>query len=389
MTATTKQIAAHFLLKTSTTLATTLTTALTATLAQHSSAEARVNIRDASYSRTDIDLDLSRSGHDDLKIERTYNSRSIHEGLFGFGWCTPFENRIRSLGDGRLALSVCGLSGEIIYKKKPGPKDQWVAENAAGETLIARPGLYLRGAEPGERSRAARIEEFEAQTGRLVGITDRAGRVLRLSYDQAGRLITVTARASGAVLHFHYENENVTRIDSKLGRVDYPLEPGAGQTIRYTYRLTNMTRAQASGAPGLEYSYDTLHNLTDVRSSGRDREIIRYDADRDRVLSVATPDGCKEKYAYKFPAPNLQMTEASRTCAGSLTQAKFTLLFSVNSTGRRYLSQMRVESPAGMTVLQFHPDFGQNQPLTTDGHREHGRSISAEAGALSPPQKGS
>ena len=55
-------------------------------------AHALVDMKNANYSNTWIDMDVPGSGYD-LKIVRTYNSRSLFNGMFGFGWCSDSKRQ--------------------------------------------------------------------------------------------------------------------------------------------------------------------------------------------------------------------------------------------------------------------------------------------------------
>lgn len=46
-----------------------------------------VDMKSANYSESWTDLIVPGVGYD-LRINRAYNSRSLFNGLFGFGWCS-------------------------------------------------------------------------------------------------------------------------------------------------------------------------------------------------------------------------------------------------------------------------------------------------------------
>ena len=53
-----------------------------------------------------------------LSIKRTYNSRSLYNGFFGFGWCSNLETRLSELPDGSIKVVECGGGMEIFYHLK-------------------------------------------------------------------------------------------------------------------------------------------------------------------------------------------------------------------------------------------------------------------------------
>ena len=73
-----------------------------------------VDTRSAGYSKTFIDF-KSRDSNVPLVIERTYNSRSLYNGLFGFGWCSNLETLLAVLPDNSLKVVECGGGMEVLY----------------------------------------------------------------------------------------------------------------------------------------------------------------------------------------------------------------------------------------------------------------------------------
>src|SRR5690606_36657651 len=70
-----------------------------------------------------------------LEVIRSYNSRSIFSGIFGYGWCSDFETRIETTLEGNLKLTECGGGMEISYY--PSNFDT-AALNKVVDNIIAR-----------------------------------------------------------------------------------------------------------------------------------------------------------------------------------------------------------------------------------------------------------
>ena len=94
--------------------------------------------------------------------------------------------------------------------------------------------------------------EFYNSSGRLVSISDRAGRTHSLSYDEDGRLTTV-ADQFGSALTFSYELP--AGDDNALSRIHSVTTPG-GNTIVYTYDSDSLlTSATYPDARSRGYQY--------------------------------------------------------------------------------------------------------------------------------------
>jgi len=54
------------------------------------------------------------------KIVRTYNSRSLFSGMFGFGWCSDFETSMEVNAEGNIKVKECGggMGSYILTSRK-------------------------------------------------------------------------------------------------------------------------------------------------------------------------------------------------------------------------------------------------------------------------------
>ena len=76
-----------------------------------------IDTRSAGYTKVQEDFRASGSGFE-LKVERAYNSRSLYNGIFGYGWCSNFETRLDTLPGNIIRGVECGGGMEIIYRPK-------------------------------------------------------------------------------------------------------------------------------------------------------------------------------------------------------------------------------------------------------------------------------
>ena len=76
-----------------------------------------VDMNNASYSNTWIDLEVPGNGYE-MKVLRAYKSRTIFNGIFGFGWCSEFETKLEPTSEGNIKISECGDGQEIVFSAK-------------------------------------------------------------------------------------------------------------------------------------------------------------------------------------------------------------------------------------------------------------------------------
>ena len=73
-----------------------------------------VDMKNANYSHSWVDVQLVGSGYE-MKVSRTYNSRTLFSGMFGYGWCSTYETKIRPTPEGNIELKECGAGSQVVY----------------------------------------------------------------------------------------------------------------------------------------------------------------------------------------------------------------------------------------------------------------------------------
>ena len=76
--------------------------------------QAVVNMRNGSYMESWVDFVDPQAGYE-YKIQRFYSSRSLFDGLFGYGWCSDIETRLDILSNGTIDLTECGGGLKVTY----------------------------------------------------------------------------------------------------------------------------------------------------------------------------------------------------------------------------------------------------------------------------------
>jgi hypothetical protein len=78
---------------------------------------ALVDMNNAGYTNSWVDLEVPGNGYE-MRVLRAYKSRTIYNGLFGFGWCSEFETKLETTSEGNIKVSECGDGQEINYSAK-------------------------------------------------------------------------------------------------------------------------------------------------------------------------------------------------------------------------------------------------------------------------------
>lgn len=280
-----------------------------------------------------------------LEIQRTYNSKSTHEGMFGYGWGWHYETHLYPLGDGSVVVREHGGGGQTRFEPAfPDPEararalDQIVAARveqgalrspearadfrteirestekrfhwwtrlvASGDLAPYDPPVGTRwaGSERGfqriERTEAGyrrtssdKTEDFDA-AGRLVRITDDDG-TRTLGYDEEGRLAWIES-ARGARAEFTLD------ADGRIARIVMTDGDGDSGAAAFTYDdENNLVDSRDAGGNRYQYEYDDVHNLTAIPYENGTVRRLTYDPDSYFLTRHEEPDGEVIRYEYE------------------------------------------------------------------------------------------
>jgi YD repeat-containing protein len=364
-----------------------------------------VDMRLANYSDTWTDLELPGTGYD-LKVVRTYNSRSLFNGMFGFGWCSDFETAFKIQSDGAIHLKECGdgkltiylpsnyspnnsqsLVDQIMAKVKSDIKNPTEkALSSIRSNLLTNPRVrqeyadrYKLGAEQ-KKGALYRSTEQTAETlallndyyersfadgakqrfdlnGRMTHMYDRNGNFLKLNYD--GSNLRSIVDNNGRQLAFtHYENGKVKEIRG----------PG-GLFAAYKFeKLSDLAYVRSAWGNEYTYKYDELHNLVRVNFPDKTFKELTYNTNKDWVTSFRGRNGCLETYKYNFDPKdpnNHYWSDVEKKCGGKVdTIARFEFWFKARKGyAGKFLARSYSKINKDVSDVEYSEEFGK--PIKT------------------------
>lgn len=347
-------------------------------------ANALVDMNSASYSNLWTDLEVPGNGYD-MKVMRAYKSRTLYNGMFGFGWCSPFETKLEPIAEGSVKISECGDGQEIIFsareitrkdvdstitqiiaKMKTDPKvkvvsaDYWkklsddlvedadqrselayqykivvplkegsklIANGKEVENVVVSKGFYTRNLPDGSSQR------FDS-AGRLTHMYDKNGNFLKFEYDK-DLLVQLEDNNARKLVFRYWPNKKVKMITGPNSLV-----------TEYKYNsqedlIWNKNAWAKTDKDVYTYEYNEFHNLTKATWPDKTWISIKYDNIKDWVLGFTDRDKCVENYKYE----------------NSATQPKFHYWSSVVKTcGKDVVANNRYEFwhkqlPSGQVIL--------------------------------------
>lgn len=376
-----------------------LTALLMGGLLVSTSAHAIVDMKNANYSNTWVDLEVPGTGYE-LKISRTYNSRSLLNGIFGFGWCSDFETRIEKTAEGNLKLVECGAGQETYYYPREfGRKEidrtiglitarmrdskkfedrqlksiaeqmisdhdmraqyaaefkvaipvkegtQFFANGREVENIVFAKGYYTRNLTDSSSMR------FSSE-GRLTHLYDKNGNFLKFDYDKD--VIREVVDNNGRRMSFKfYTNKKVKSI----------VGPN-GINAEYKYaNLDDLASVKNGWNNTYTYEYDELHNLTKAGYPDNTFIALTYDKKNDWVTSFTDRQKCVENYKYEFSDSEPKMhywANVKKTCGKEVVnESKHEFWFKTRKDGQVFLQRVASTINGNITDIAYHEVFGK------------------------------
>lgn len=318
-------------------------------------AQALIDMKNANYSNTWVDMGALRDKNSrnllDFAVARTYNSRSLHSGLFGFGWCSDVETRLDFYESGLVEVVYCGdgkrqlfgaaqaiagrgqhidnlvakirqqVGGVDIFNKwsiihdarhwawlrEVLLKDQSVASGLAKRLGLSLPeltGHTLPELGEGFTSLVFHSDEIHLispvspeiyvfdRGGRLISLRHHDGRRVDLAYLK-GKPVQVSD-SEGNALVFHYgENNKIDSIERYSGWEKTSL------LSEYRYNSSDdLIAVKDAWAKLKRYYYNEFHNLIEAKWPDGTSARLYYDDQNDWVISYQDRNDCVENYTY-------------------------------------------------------------------------------------------
>jgi YD repeat-containing protein len=365
-----------------------------------------VDMRNANYAETWVDIEIEGAGLP-VSVERAYNSRSLYQGKFGFGWCSDYETSLRAYPDGSLLRTECGAGYEETFV----PTDYSVGRvnelvtrivDAQRKVLTWRDEAYFaeqsqllrsdarlrrrwsdrfgwaathregtRFKDVGGRdasveytggvysfTRGGSVERFNAG-GQLTGRLGRNGIWQTLSYD--GKSLRTVSYSTGESFEF---------TSSKNGRIER-ITASNGKLAKYGYdERGDLVRVTNGWGNTYLFKYDHLRNLVEIAYPDNTTKRLTYDTDKDWVIAYEERDGCKESYEYTVTDRNTYRSTVRKVCGGKVVNRSSYEFWYKPGSIDKYMSRVRTVSNDRVTDVTYHETLQRPTRIVRDGATE-------------------
>ena len=303
------------------------------------SVSAGVNLKNGNFYITYADIRLPGKGHD-LKINRTYNSKSVHKGWFGIGWGTPFETRLEINSDGSVTVVENGSGAKTRFISKKGNTAQ--AKKAVARIIQAmrKKGnfgdKYIKEMSKKLMENSHLRDEYTKKF--KISISPLAAQVLYSNvrglqelhktnkgykrvyedgkmdfFDSKGHLVKIVSK--NHFFNLYYKNGNLRSIKDSEGKQLFfawsdrgllkSIKSASGKKkTSYTYKGRRLLKSVDASRNTYKYAYDSNYNMTSIKYKDGSEMNISYHPKTQFVKKIVGRDGQETMYKYESNPKN-------------------------------------------------------------------------------------
>lgn len=306
--------------------------------------QAEINMKDASY---------KASFEDFPEVQRTYNSRSLYIGYFGFGWCSNLEKSLKINSPKEIAFKDCDKESPfVLMDENNSLKTRTYLNPNTHEKLVFKDGAYTHYLKTGE------IRIYDRK-GQMLNSIFPNGTKLGLLYNQQHLLVLKSS--SGKTFEFTFnDTQQITQIMS-------------GKTkALYLYEKSNLIQTVVNNKSHI-YDYDELSNMTRITYPNQTEERILYNNDQDRVVKVELANQCSEYYDFQSSSDSLyQVSTLTRKCSDKVIHTFKYEFWYKSSIDGKYLDRYKIHQSSQTEKEQtlditYHPTNGLPLKILKNG----------------------
>ena len=261
-------------------------------LALPSTGHALVAITNGNYFTGFIDINHPTAGVGyQLKIERTYNSRSQYDGIFGYGWGTEFESFLIPAADGSVVIQESGGGEKTRFTPKA--FDSGNMSKYVNELVKARQKKKVGFDIAQYKKKLLGDADYRDEQGRTLGLMPSLPVGTKLYSSQRGDKQVVTVIKKGFVRRYGDGRQNFFTTRGKVRDFGVDLRR---RTLDGVYLITVYN--DPIKKVKLTFKYDTSNGQLKSISDGKSQALFfKFDA-KGKVIEVKNREGKVARYKY-------------------------------------------------------------------------------------------
>jgi YD repeat-containing protein len=257
-------------------------------------AHALVAIGNGNYFMGFTDLE-----HDELsspfqiKIQRTYNSRSQFDGIFGYGWGSDYEAFLLPSSDGSV----------VIQESGGGDKTRFLPKDFSKAELAKQVDRLLEAYAKKEKAAASRVKDMREklladanerdELSRTLGIFPEMAVGTKLFSTQRGDKQTVTVIKGGYVREYADGKQELFNV--KVDVADQGLDPARRRILKGVFKASRLVDPVRKAQ--IFYEYDKSGRLTTITDKKNQTVRVAYN-EAGKIREVVDLRGNKATYEY-------------------------------------------------------------------------------------------
>lgn len=229
-----------------------------------------------------------------LKVQRTYNSRSQFDGIFGFGWGSDFEGFLLPSADGSVVIQESGGGEKTRFSPKEFSKAELTkqVDRLVAAYMEKEKGTGVKSSELRERLMTNANERDEKS--RDLGIFPQLPEGTKLFSTQRGDKQSVTVTKDGYVREFADGKRELFNV--RVDVTDQGVDPAKRRVLKGVYKVSRVADPIRKAQVFYEYDKKTgrLETVTDKAS-----QMLRFKYNEiGKISEVTDKKGGKARYWY-------------------------------------------------------------------------------------------
>ena len=228
-----------------------------------------------------------------LKVQRTYNSRSQFDGIFGYGWGSDYEAFLIPSADGSVVIQESGGGDKTRFSPQNFSKAQldqqiekivqaWAKKNNTPTSQIAA-----------FRQKITDDANERDEQSRNLGIMPDLPVGTKLFSTQRGDKQTITVIKGGFVREYADGKQELFNV--KVNVRDQGLDPARRRVLQGVYKVSKLADPVRKAI--VFYNYDDKGNL--VSMTDKKNQTLRFSYNPvGKVIEAVDSKGKKAKYVY-------------------------------------------------------------------------------------------
>jgi YD repeat-containing protein len=352
---------------------------------------AGVSLKNGNFFISYTDILVPGHGHD-LEITRTYNSKSTHEGWFGFGWGSDFETYLTVEADGSVTILENGGGAQTRFlpkgavdpksaakkivsaiKKKNKKMSKKLAKNlekklikdaelrrmysrrySVSSKIAKGTKLYsnIRGMQTLVKTKEGFTRKFNSgkvevfnDKGQLVSVKDKHNYKINFKYKN-GRLISLKDSYAKQLFFEWYSSGKIKSVRG-----------GDTKKAKYTFDDNKLAETTDVNGNNYKYAYDRNYNLTQIAYSDKTKMTVKYTPKTQFVSEVVDRSGVSTKYSYgsnpKMPKLHYWTTVSKKRASGKVVKNKYEYLIKLRKDGSQYIKKIITDIAGLKTTTEY------------------------------------